>query len=261
MRTNIPLNLIDPNPRNDRKVFQRIEELADTIFECGLIHNIVVKRVPADPESRYEVRAGDRRRRALLLLVEQGRIKENYPVPCYIIESDGELESIIENVQREPLPPWEDGASYDRLVDGRGMTHEQIGKSIGKSRSHVTKSIAISRGLSPKIIPVLVRIGSAGPNFLELLRLSQMIDRHTQGPDHEKQRGWLEALLARGSKKGGKKYKTRRYYHDRLRSLERMEFPSEVESVVQAIVRFLNGETMMLPHQEKEKHHGHELRS
>jgi ParB/RepB/Spo0J family partition protein len=249
MRTSIPLHLIDPNPNNPRKVYTRIEELADTIFECGLINNLVVKRAG----DRFEVRAGHRRRKALLLLVEQGRIQDDHPVPCFVIDREGDIEAIVENVQREPLPPWEDGAAYERLVEKYGMTHEQIGKAIGRSRSHVTKSITISRGLSPKIVPVLIRIGSAGPNFLELLRLAQMTDKVTSQPDHDKQRKWLESFVTRGTKGRKKKYKTTRYYSDRLRALERMEFSRDIEVVVQAVVRYLNGEPMVLPHLETEK--------
>jgi len=255
MRIQIPLHLIDTNSENPRKTFQRIAELAETIFECGLIHNLVVKKVPptaGQAEGRYEVKAGERRRMALLLLAKEERIPPDYPVPCYVIDGDGEIESIIENIQREPLPPWEDGASFDRLVDRRGMTHDQIAKAIGKSRAHVTHCIRISRGLSPKIIPILIRIGSAGPNFIEILKISQMVDRLTLGPDHDKQRAWLESFVSRGSGARRKKYKTRRYYNDRLRELERMEFSSEVDTVVQAVVRYLNGEVLSLPMLKKD---------
>lgn len=251
MRTGIPLHLIDPNQNNPRKVYTRIEELADTIFECGLINNLLVKK---KEDGRFEIRAGHRRWKALVMLMEQGRIEDDYAVPCFVTDREGDIEAIVENMQREPLPPWEDGASYERLVEKYGMTHEQIGKAIGRSRSHVTKSVSISRGLSMKIVPILIRIGSAGPNFNELIRLAQMTDKVTSQPDHDKQRKWLESFVTRGSKGSGrKKYKTTRYYSDRLRSLERMEFSGEVEVVIQAVVRYLNGEPMVLPHFENQK--------
>lgn len=241
----VPLSLIDPNTTNPRKAFLHIKELADAIEVVGLLQNLVVKEKPG---GRYEVKAGDRRRLALLRLVAEKRLPPDPNVRCFVISGSGDIETVVENVQRDALPPWEDGDSFNRLVEQRGMTHDEIGKAIGKSRSHVSMCIRIHRGLSEKLIPVLFRIGAAGPNVLQLLEVSKMVDKDTLGPDHEKQMKWLQSFVTRGVKKDGKKrYKTRRYYQDRLRILERMDFPKEVDDVVQAIVRYLNGEEMTLP--------------
>lgn len=240
----IPLTLLDPNTTNARTKFLHIGELADAIFAVGQLQNIVVRPVG----ERFEVKAGDRRRLAFHRLVEQGRAPPDVLVRCLVIAGNGELESLVENIQREGLPPWDDGAAFDRLVSELGMTHESIGKAIGKSRSHVGQCIRICRGLSKKVIPILLRIGGAGPNFLQLLELAKVLDKDTLLPDDDKQVKWLEAFLTRGMRREGKKrYKTRRYYQDRLRVLERMEFPKDVDEVVQAVVRFLNGEEMQLP--------------
>ena len=250
----IPLGILDENPDNPRKTFHHIPELAATIEEMGLLQNLVVVRKggPAvDGINRYELRAGGRRLRAMKLLAADNRPgwTPDRLISCKVLEkSDGDLEALAENSHREDLPPWEDGAAYDRIVQNHGITHSEIGRQIGKSQSHVSRLVRIARGVSPKLIPVLSRIGKAGPNILELEKLALMVDKDTLGPDHDKQRKWLEVYLTVPSgKKKIKPNKNRRYFEDRLRKLENMELPEHISAIVESIVRYLGGENFVLP--------------
>lgn len=244
----VPLSLIDPNPDNARKSFPRIADLAATIEGLGLLQNLVVVK----KGERFELRAGERRLRAMLMLISQERpgwsIKRE--VPCKVLDSgrEGELEALVENIQREPLAPWEDGAAFDRIVQLKGLTFQEISAQIGKSRSHVSLLVRISRGLSPKLIPILTRIGKGSTVGLRQLdKMAGMIDKDTLGPDHDKQRKWLESYLTSTPKQRRKKYRTRRALEERMRSLEKLDMPENVRAIADSIVRYLEGEELVLP--------------
>jgi ParB family chromosome partitioning protein len=242
----IPLGLIDPNPQNPRKTFHRIQDLAATIEGLGLLQNLVVVR----KGERYELRAGERRLRAMNFLVEKKSPGWSHEkkISCLVLgrESVGELEAIVENGQRQDLPPWEEGARFARIVEGCGLTAQEIGKQIGKSRSYVNLLIRISRGLSPKIVPILARIGSAGPNLTELDELAGISDKDTLGPDHEKQKKWLEKFLNVETTKRRRR-KSRSDIAGRVRMLEDMDMPETVRHIVDAVVHYLQGGPFVLP--------------
>ena len=52
-------------------------------------------------------------------------------------ERNSSLASIIENVQRENLNSLEEAEAYNSLINEHSLTHEEISKFTGKSRSHV----------------------------------------------------------------------------------------------------------------------------
>jgi ParB/RepB/Spo0J family partition protein len=238
----IPLGLLDPSPHNARQNYPNLDELAATILEIGLLQNLVVKK----DGDRFIVEAGNRRLRAMLRLVEQKHWTLDNPVPCRVVK-DGEIESLVENIQREEVVPWEQGAGFIRLIDGRGLTHDQIARCIGKSKSYVSLRQRISRGLSPKLIPILIRIGAARPNVLELDKMAQLIDKDTLGPDHEKQRRWLERFLATGRQRKKGKRRTNQFFKQRIRALENMTFTPDVEPIIQAVIKFFDGEELVIP--------------
>src|SRR6478736_5367233 len=106
----IPLARLRPDPDQARRTFQRIGELADSIATYGLLTNLVVR----DLAGVYEIKAGERRYRALKLLKEQGRLKSD-EVPCFVVRTNGEYEALVENVQHEDVAPWELGRKYLNL--------------------------------------------------------------------------------------------------------------------------------------------------
>lgn len=133
----IKIHDIMPNLNQPRKVFneEKIEELAASIKEHGIIQPIVVRK----HKKGYEIVAGERRWRAAM--------KAELPqIPCLVRELDDEqnmLIAIIENMQREDLNPVEEAEGLRQMTDTFGMTQEQVSKSVGKSRPYITNSMRL----------------------------------------------------------------------------------------------------------------------
>ncbi len=133
----IKIHDIMPNLNQPRKTFQedKIEELAASIKEHGIIQPIVVRRC----ENGYEIVAGERRWRA-------ARKAELAQVPCLVRELTDEqnmLFAIIENMQREDLNPIEEAEGLQRMMQTFGMTQEQVSKSVGKSRPYIANALRL----------------------------------------------------------------------------------------------------------------------
>jgi len=107
----IDLNLIEPNPNQPRKTFDidKIQELADSIKEHGLIQPVIVKKV----EDNYQLIAGERRWRAC---IELGMDKISAIVRDLDNKSQTEI-ALIENIQREDLNPIDEGVAYELLIE------------------------------------------------------------------------------------------------------------------------------------------------
>ena len=133
----VKIHDIMPNANQPRKTFneEKIEELAASIREHGIIQPIVVRK-----KSRgYEIVAGERRWRAAIKA-------ELSQVPCLIINLDDEqnmLIAIIENMQREDLNPIEEAEGLRQMTETFGMTQEQVSRSVGKSRPYITNSMRL----------------------------------------------------------------------------------------------------------------------
>jgi len=133
----ISITDIQKNPYQPRKEFDRekLDELAQSIKENGLIQPIIVRQSPV---IGYEILAGERRYRASLLAGLRS-------IPAVIKQlSDQEMmvQSIIENLQRENLNPIEEARAYESLVE-KGFTHAEIADKMGKSRPYISNSIRL----------------------------------------------------------------------------------------------------------------------
>lgn len=134
----IPLDFIDPNPFQPRHNFneEEIGELAQTIKEHGLIQPITVRKF----NGRYQIVSGERRTRA-------ARVAGLSTIDAYVHEllSDKNMGewALIENIQRVDLNIVEIAQSYQQLIEKHGYTHEDLAKSIGKSRSVVTNTLRL----------------------------------------------------------------------------------------------------------------------
>ncbi len=130
---------IEPNPEQPRKVFdqEKLQALADSISEHGLIQPVLVKK--AD-NGMHIIIAGERRWRAAKL----AGLKE---IPCILGEySDKEVMelALIENLQREDLNPIEESEGYQKLMDTFNLTQDEVAKRVGKSRSAVANSLRLN---------------------------------------------------------------------------------------------------------------------
>ena len=134
----LPLSAIQPNPRQPRGTFDdtRLEELAHSLREVGLLQPIVVR--PAG-EDRYEIVAGERRFRA-------ARLAGLEEVPAIVrTTQDGDLltEALVENIHRADLNPLEEAAAFQQLLDDFGVTHEQLAAKLGKSRPAISNALRL----------------------------------------------------------------------------------------------------------------------
>jgi ParB family chromosome partitioning protein len=133
----LPVSAIRPNSRQPRNSFPEagIRELAASIREVGILQPLVVRSTPAG----FELIAGERRLRAAR---EAGL--DRVPV---LIRQAGENESmelaLVENLQRENLSPLETAAAYQALMDGFGLSKDQLARRLGKSRAAVTNTLRL----------------------------------------------------------------------------------------------------------------------
>ena len=130
----LPIDRLHPNPDQPRRAFdpQALEDLAASISEKGVIQPLIVRRNP-NREGHYEIVAGERRWRA----AQRAKLHQ---VPVIVKQFDDRtaLEiALVENIQREELNAWEEGETYRRLIEEYGHSQEELGRIVGKSRSHI----------------------------------------------------------------------------------------------------------------------------
>lgn len=134
---NLKINEVEPNREQPRKNFDQeaLEELSDSIKKYGLIQPIVVTK----KEGYYEIIAGERRWRA-------SKLAGLTEIPALIREDDERKNkeiALIENIQREDLNPYEKAISIKNLMQDYGLTQDEVGKMLGKSRSSIANSVRI----------------------------------------------------------------------------------------------------------------------
>ena len=149
----VPLNQLQPNEANPRTSFdpQRIEELAATIRQHGVLQNLVVKRAKGRKVA-YTVVAGGRRLRALQRLRERGELPGDYPVPVLIRtdldDTDTLQAAVIENVQREPLDPLDEAYAYAKLLQN-GTSVDEISAETGVSSTTIRRRLVLTSLVAP----------------------------------------------------------------------------------------------------------------
>lgn len=134
----VDIDKISSNRHQPRKYFdeQALRELSESIKKNGIIQPLVVV---ASEGGTYELIAGERRLRASKMA---GLLK----VPIIKREAN-ELQrleiALIENIQRADLNPIEEAQAYQKLNDEFGLTHDDIGKRVGKTRPLISNAIRL----------------------------------------------------------------------------------------------------------------------
>lgn len=147
----IPLDSIKPNPQQPRSRFsdEAIASLAESIEAVGVLQPVVVTR---SGEDEFILIAGERRWRA----ARRAGI-DSIPAMIRAVDDKGSLtEALIENVQREDLSPLEEASAYQQLLEDYGMTHEEVGGRVGKSRSAISNALRLMQ-LPPTVQGMLER--------------------------------------------------------------------------------------------------------
>lgn len=133
----ISIDKIVANKQQPRTVFddEKIEELANSIKENGLVQPIIVRKVYGE----YQIVAGERRYRACKL----ANIKN---IPCLITKYDNQevaTLAIIENIQREDLSVIEEARAYQTLMAIYGYTQVELATKIGKKQSTIANKLRL----------------------------------------------------------------------------------------------------------------------
>lgn len=136
-----PLDKIVPNRGQPRQHFdaEKIEELAQSLREHGLIEPLVVRRRPGT--DTFEIVAGERRWRA----AQKANLREVLVVVRDVSAKDAYELALIENVQREELDPIEFAEALDRLIKEHAHTQETLATRLGKDRSTIANALRLLR--------------------------------------------------------------------------------------------------------------------
>ena len=173
----IPLDLIGPNPRQPRRRFdeRKLAELAESIRARGVLQPIVVRPLLG---GRFELVAGERRLRA-------ARLAELESVPAIVRLADDweRLDmALAENMARQDLNAIEEARACAMLVDDLGLTKEEVGRRVGRSR------VAISN---------LIRLLDLPEDALELIESGELSEGHGRAillcKDHERRRALAQS--------------------------------------------------------------------
>ncbi|HEX9023753.1 MAG TPA: ParB/RepB/Spo0J family partition protein [Geobacteraceae bacterium] len=132
-----PIEEIRPSKSQPRKTFsnEKLEELAASIREKGIIQPLVVRR----KVDHYELIAGERRWRA----AQRAGLRE-VPVVIQDVSDDTAVElALIENIQREDLNAVEEAEAYQALLEKFALSQEELARRVGKERSTVANSLRL----------------------------------------------------------------------------------------------------------------------
>lgn len=149
---NIELKLIEPNPFQPRKNFDKaaINELSDSIKIHGVLQPIILRNA----KKGYQIVVGERRFRAS----KEAGLKE---IPAVIRDmTDAEMMelSVIENLQREDLSPMEEAESYQFLMSNLELTQSKLAERVGKSRPYIANFVRLLT--LPEVVQDYLRDGS-----------------------------------------------------------------------------------------------------
>jgi ParB family transcriptional regulator, chromosome partitioning protein len=178
----LPVELLKPNPAQPRKRFddEALQGLAGSLAERGVVQPILVRPVAG---GTYEIVAGERRWRAAQLAG-----LERIPAVVRDHDNAASLEvALVENMAREDLNPVEEARAVAALVEELGLSREDVGKRVGRSR------VAISN---------LLRILDLPDETLELLESGRLTEGHGRAllmaPDQADRRRLARAAAEQG---------------------------------------------------------------
>jgi ParB family chromosome partitioning protein len=134
----LPIGHLKPGKMQPRTTFEGLEALIDSVKEFGLLQPILVRPIASAPDA-YEIVAGERRWRA-------AQKAQLHDVPV-VIRSMGDQDALqlglIENLQRADLTAIDEAQAYRRLQQDFDQSHDDIARTVGKSRPHVANTVRL----------------------------------------------------------------------------------------------------------------------
>jgi ParB family chromosome partitioning protein len=134
----VDANSIRANPFQPRREFDEedLAGLAESIKNQGLLQAIILRK----KQDGYEIISGERRYRALKLL---GQDKIPGIIKPKVTDREMMEMALVENIQREDLNDIEQARAFSRLLQECGLSHEELSKRVGKSRSAITNTLRL----------------------------------------------------------------------------------------------------------------------
>lgn len=134
----IPVRDLVPNPHQPRVHFDEelLNDLSASIKEIGVLQPLLVRRLS---NGTFQLIAGERRWRA----AQRAGLDT---VPAVVKETDdisSVEQALVENLHRQDLSPLEEASAYQQLLDDFHLTHDDVAKRVGKSRSAVTNTLRL----------------------------------------------------------------------------------------------------------------------
>src|ERR1700712_1095041 len=132
----IPTGLIRPNPSQPRREFddEALLALSESVKARGILQPVVVRPLAG---GNYELVAGERRLRASVI----AGLKQ-VPAIVRVTDESERLElALIENMARQDLNAVEEARACATLVEDLGLTKEEVGRRVGRSRVAVSNLI------------------------------------------------------------------------------------------------------------------------
>jgi ParB family transcriptional regulator, chromosome partitioning protein len=178
----VPVELVAPNPRQPRRSFDEdaLVALADSLKDRGVLQPVLVRPVAG---GTYELIAGERRWRAAQLAGLE-------TVPAVVRPDDdaASLElALIENMAREDLNPVEEARACAALVEELGLTREEVGRRVGRSRVSVSNLLRLLD--LPDDVLALLEDGSLSEGHGRALLMAR---------DHDDRRRLARSAVAEG---------------------------------------------------------------
>ncbi|BAV02726.1 ParB/RepB/Spo0J family partition protein [Lactococcus formosensis] len=129
---------ISKNPYQPRRNFDsdKLNELSHSIEVNGVLQPIIVRKSNL---FGYELLAGERRLRA-------SKLANLDKIPAIIrsySDNDMMVLSILENLQRDDMSPLDEAESIKKIIEKSSMTHDEVAKHLGKSRSYISNLLRI----------------------------------------------------------------------------------------------------------------------
>src|SRR5438045_2639265 len=176
----IPIEQIDPNPNQPRQVMGDLSEVMAAVGGKGVLEPLVVRQ----RGERFQIVAGERRYQAAV----QVGLRELPAVVRDVDETEMLELALIENLQRKDLTPFEESEGLHGLAESCGYTHEDLARRLGKSRTSITESLALTA--MPDEVRNLCRLADISSKSL----LLQVVRQNTP----EKMTALVEKIASQG---------------------------------------------------------------
>ncbi len=180
----IDYELIDRSDINPRRTFDAdaLATLADSIAEHGIIQPIMLRPRP-DAPGRYWIVAGERRWRAVGLLVADGRSGGSFDLPARVrpmTDREHREIALVENMHRKDVAPLEEAEGIAKLVDDYAGDTAAAAAAIGKTGKSGQRFVQIALNLVQKLAPEVKEALATSTINKEMARHLTLVDWKTQ---------------------------------------------------------------------------------